>query len=213
MPLPKSRPTSWSDETLGDLYDFVYSRSAPGMEPYGTQDTRDQYFVERAFKRLSPGASILDVGCGDGRLMRKLALIGLDVDGVEVSPYLVEKLTLEGLRVRHLPASRLGEIESRSRDCVISSDVLEHLPSAEAAAAAIRDMARISRNLVLASVGMRPATKYPAALGIEQIVPDLHMTLKKPAWWIAEFEKYCRVEETLSMRAQTFIFCAVRGEE
>ena len=61
----------------GDIYDATYeSRAAAGENVHGEAD-----FVER----FAP-ASVLDAGCGTGRVGRELARRGLDVVGVDLDP-------------------------------------------------------------------------------------------------------------------------------
>jgi SAM-dependent methyltransferase len=61
----------------GDEYDVVYEeRAAAGQDIHGEAD-----FVHR------PGVrSVLDAGCGTGRVGRELARRGLDVTGVDIDP-------------------------------------------------------------------------------------------------------------------------------
>ena len=61
----------------GDAYDATYERrAAAGENVHGEAD-----FVER----FTPG-SVLDAGCGTGRVGRELARRGLDVVGVDLDP-------------------------------------------------------------------------------------------------------------------------------
>ena len=72
------RPNRWLDEkrsVSGDSYDATYERrAAAGANVHGEAD-----FVER----FAP-ASVLDAGCGTGRVGRELARRGLDVVGVDL---------------------------------------------------------------------------------------------------------------------------------
>jgi SAM-dependent methyltransferase len=61
----------------GDTYDATYARrAAAGEHVHGEAD-----FIER----LGP-ASVLDAGCGTGRVGRELARRGVDVVGVDLDP-------------------------------------------------------------------------------------------------------------------------------
>src|SRR5437868_9410747 len=61
----------------GDAYDARYDeRAAAGENVHGEAD-----FVERLAPR-----SVLDAGCGTGRVARELARRGIDVVGVDVDP-------------------------------------------------------------------------------------------------------------------------------
>jgi len=79
------------------------------------------------------GRKVLDIGCGQGELVRQLAGDGFAAYGVDVSPEQVELAHAQGLR--HV---RLGDFHEvlnspgEDWDAVIATDVLEHLDKAEA---------------------------------------------------------------------------------
>ena len=73
------RSNRWlqNENVSGDLYDATYERrAAAGENVHGEAD-----FVDR----FAP-ASVLDAGCGTGRVGRELARRGLDVVGVDLDP-------------------------------------------------------------------------------------------------------------------------------
>lgn len=64
----------------GDAYDVTYTRRAAGGENvHGEAD---------CLERLGP-ASVLDAGCGTGRVGRELARRGVDVVGVDIDPHML----------------------------------------------------------------------------------------------------------------------------
>jgi len=70
--------------------------------------------------------SVLDVGCGDGRLIARLRELGWQVEGVETDPAAVQAAAANGIH------ARLGYLESQSFsdktfDAVVMSHVVEHL--------------------------------------------------------------------------------------
>ena len=74
----------------GDVYDATYeSRAAAGENVHGEAD-----FVER----FAP-ASVLDAGCGTGRVGRELARRGLDVVGVDLDPAMLATARRKAPRV------------------------------------------------------------------------------------------------------------------
>jgi 2-polyprenyl-3-methyl-5-hydroxy-6-metoxy-1,4-benzoquinol methylase len=77
---------------------------------------------------LARGWRVLDIGCGQGELVRLLAADGFDAAGIDVSP--------EQVRVAHaagLDRVQLGDFHACLRaapggwDAVVATDVLEHL--------------------------------------------------------------------------------------
>jgi SAM-dependent methyltransferase len=76
-------PNRWlqSRSVSGDAYDATYERrAAAGEDVHGEAD-----FVGR----FSP-ASVLDAGCGTGRVGRELARRGVTVTGVDIDPEMLE---------------------------------------------------------------------------------------------------------------------------
>lgn len=91
--------------------------------------------------------SILDVGCGDGRVTHVLAERGFEMTGLDGSA-----TALARLRVPH----KRGEVDAidfpdDSFDLVLCTEVLEHLPG-EVHEGCLRELARVARSYVLVTV-------------------------------------------------------------
>jgi len=74
-----------------------------------------------------PAESILDVGCGNGAILRHLRKLDYSgLHGLEISRYAIERLRAEGIKMHYgaLPAISLPD---GSFDVVIASQVLEHI--------------------------------------------------------------------------------------
>jgi len=91
--------------------------------------------------------SVLDVGCGDGTLLRSVDRAIRKV-GVDIS-YTALSLVTAGDRV--LASSDILPFCDKEFDLVMSTEVLEHLP-AEVFEASCREIQRIARRYVLISV-------------------------------------------------------------
>ena len=86
-------------------------------------------FILDALSRLplKPGASILDIGCGDGLLFDRLAEFG-DVEGVEMDESSVTPSGRWADRIRVQPFDDSFD-PGRTYSLVLLLDVLEHLPN------------------------------------------------------------------------------------
>ena len=94
----------------GDAYDATYeSRAAAGENVHGEAD-----FVER----FAP-ASVLDAGCGTGRVGRELARRGLDVVGVDIDPEMLGTARRKAPRVDWRLADLATVDLARSFDAVV----------------------------------------------------------------------------------------------
>jgi ubiquinone/menaquinone biosynthesis C-methylase UbiE len=76
---------------------------------------------------LKPKMSILDVGCGNGSILRHLQKIGFnDLHGLELSDYAVRRLS--GERINMSKGNLINmPFADKSFDAVIASEVLEHV--------------------------------------------------------------------------------------
>ena len=77
--------------------------------------------------RLDPGAKVCDLGCGDGKLLSRMARLGYEAIGVEPDPDARAEAERKGLRVLPGTAEDLpAEVRGRKYDCVMMIHVLEH---------------------------------------------------------------------------------------
>lgn len=106
-----------------------------------------------------PDLTYLDLGCGEGQVMRAVAESGARVFGVDVSPDLVSGM--EGVVVARLPGIPLG---NSSVDGLFSVLTLEHI---EDHASFFREAARVSkRRGIMALVINHPTWTAPEATPI-----------------------------------------------
>jgi SAM-dependent methyltransferase len=97
---------------------------------------------------LGPGASVLDVGCGSGRLARALTDVGYAVLGLDASPPMVElarsHVPAARFEVRSLPTGKPGKLPDA--DAVVSTGhVLNYLDSPGDIAQALEELAAAVR--------------------------------------------------------------------
>ena len=117
----------------GEAYDSTYDRrAAAGENVHGEAD-----FVER----FAP-ASVLDAGCGTGRVGRELASRGLDVVGVDLDPEMLATARLKAPAVDWRLAD-LGTVDlGRSFDAVVMAGNVTIFLAPGSEAAVVSNMAR-----------------------------------------------------------------------
>jgi ubiquinone/menaquinone biosynthesis C-methylase UbiE len=86
---------------------------------------------------LSDGQRVLEVGCGQGHLTKRLADRGIDITGVDANPKASEIAGTD--RVLYMNGEDL-EFDDKSFDVVLSVHALEHIPPLDQA---ISEMARV----------------------------------------------------------------------
>jgi len=95
---------------------------------------RLQFIVATLKKHLPQGATVLDVGCGNGIISRGIGAEGFNVFGIDISDKAIEKalsLTkLPNVRFEQISAEQLVA-DGKRYDAVICSEVLEHLNQPE----------------------------------------------------------------------------------
>jgi methionine biosynthesis protein MetW len=99
--------------------------------------------------RIPPGASVLDVGCSDGRLLAWLRdCKGVDGRGIELAPERVAAAVARGLSVVQGDATRdLADFPSQSVDYAILSETLQAMAEPHRV---LEQLVRIGRRAVVA---------------------------------------------------------------
>lgn len=81
---------------------------------------------------IEPGSSVLDIGCGDGRLLEHLRETrGVEPRGVELSRRACDLARQKGLDVIQADVTADEWVAPEPVDYIVMSEVLEHLPSPE----------------------------------------------------------------------------------
>jgi ubiquinone/menaquinone biosynthesis C-methylase UbiE len=118
----------------------AYARLAAGVDRYRGSDTSEGQM--RALVAATVGATVLEVGAGNGELTERLAAAGHAVTAVEVARHSLDAIRARTPAVRavaaglpHLPFA------DRSFDTVVCAHTLEHIPRVWDAAAELRRVA------------------------------------------------------------------------
>ncbi len=92
-------------------------------------------------RRVGEGADVLEVGCGTGLVLERVAGFARRAEGVDLSPGMLDKARARGLTVREASATDLP-FDDASFDVAYSFKVLAHVPEIDRA---LREMARVVR--------------------------------------------------------------------
>ena len=123
-----------------DAFSADYERARGTNDPGGYHDLLDE--LEAGYvRRFGQDRDVLEVGCGTGLVLARLAEFARSAKGVDLSPGMLERAKLRGLDVVLGSATELP-FESGRFDVTCSFKVLAHVPAIEQA---LSEMARVTR--------------------------------------------------------------------
>jgi methionine biosynthesis protein MetW len=125
------RPIPLAQLDEGDFYDAYWSRRL-ALEPELTTTAPARAAIVSEF--VSPGSTLLDLGCGDGSFLHCLRerVPGLELRGADVAEPALAVARRRDLDVVHLDLADPDLAIPGRYDVVTALDVIEHVPDAEA---------------------------------------------------------------------------------
>lgn len=155
------------DEIERGKYEFtwshdVYRERSPGMR-----------FLDDALRRLNPpvGSSILDIGCGTGRVSHELRRRGFDVTALDIAENACREFDGPFLLCPVWNIPPVGTF-----DYGFCADVMEHLPT-EMVDQALQNITRVCRTVYFQIANFEDHGEMVGG-GVH-----LHLTVKPLDWW------------------------------
>jgi SAM-dependent methyltransferase len=108
----------------------------------------------RFIRGLAPGARVLEVGAGDGKLVALMRASGLDARGIDPSPAACAAARASGVEVNCVGVDD-AEVEPGAEDAVVLWHALEHFDDPAGALERIRGWLRPAGTLVVAVPNLR----------------------------------------------------------
>lgn len=99
-------------------------------------------------RRVGEGKRVLEVGCGTGLVLERIAAFASEAKGIDLSPGMLAHAKSRGLDVREADCTRLP-FDDASFDVACSFKVLAHVPDFDAAVAEMVRVVRPGGHLVL----------------------------------------------------------------
>lgn len=144
----------WNARAREDAFYFVDTRQAyraPDPERFWNAEELLDYFLSGLGVQIEPGDTVLEIGCGVGRITRVLAGRAREVIALDVSDEMLARaranLADASGNVRWLLGDgvSLEGIADGSVDKCVSIVVFQHFPSPEVAFGYVRELGRVLR--------------------------------------------------------------------
>lgn len=123
-----------------DEFSRRYERRRGQNDPGGYHELIDDLEVDFT-ARFARGKDVLEVGCGTGLILERLATFARTARGIDLSPGMLEKAKERGLDVQEGSVLALPYADA-SFDVCCSFKVLAHVPDIQGA---LREMLRVTR--------------------------------------------------------------------
>lgn len=119
------------------FYDYYAGRKVSGIGKY-LNERLAKIICRDVSSAVKKGASILEIGTGNGRIARKLHA-DYQYTGIEANPALTQQLNNENINVTCQRVPPLN-VNTASQDAIIIIHVLEHMKNLETVHALFQDM-------------------------------------------------------------------------
>ena len=121
--------------------------------------------------------SVIEIGCGNGKLCTSLAGLGFDVTGADIFNNEIVYDRVGYKFKQHDLTKHPYPFADKEFDYCVSFDVLEHFPTKDIDAT-LKEMARICKSGIILAVSCTGAA-------------PLHLTVESPGWWLDKLIENC----------------------
>lgn len=164
-----------------------FSKTKQGLDFTCKGDWQKQYveFVSRVFPDIKkPGVKAMDFGCALGATTSAFNDAGIDMVGLDCSPWYVENTPFENMKGKLYSYTNKMPFATKSFDFIHSQQTIEHIPE-DVLPSVFKELFRISK---------RGCILYLATLGhsdepLEERDDPTHITCYGAGFWLPLFEK------------------------
>ncbi|MCH7782306.1 methyltransferase domain-containing protein [candidate division KSB1 bacterium] len=177
-----TKPADDEADTERQKYEQIWSHDSYREKSPGLDNADKISLIPELRKRGC--RSVLDAGCGSGKLMQRLMtehadefdVHGFDISGNCLDPY------FDGMKNEVLTVGCLWNRDDLpgEYDAVICTDVMEHIPT-DRVPAVLENLRRCTRKFAYFAIALFPDGFGPLLIG-----EPLHLTVERPGWWFAK---------------------------
>ncbi|MEK6889402.1 MAG: class I SAM-dependent methyltransferase [Nanoarchaeota archaeon] len=135
---------SWVGEGIEDFTEGIYSRYSK-LDYFKAQNNQHNYLLDQI--KCVDGAKILDIGCGNGNLLKVAKKRGAIAEGITISPIQVKRCKEKCLKVEFMDYKDIGKEWNGKYSGVVANGSMEHFVSPQEALEGKQD--EIYRNMFL----------------------------------------------------------------
>lgn len=184
-----------------EKYDRIW-RSFPEYRETSPSDYLFPVFLSYFAKEIAPSHSIIDFGCGPGKLAFTALKHNLSIHLVDISEHCLDpEVFLLHIKKKVLfSQSSLWDLPKTlfPAEWIICFDVLEHIPEK-----------KIDACLKEMSLRMKKGGFFSICLQKEQfgeiVGESLHLTLKPANWWREKINVYFKIDKEFSSGDKNFV--------
>jgi SAM-dependent methyltransferase len=154
VPARNTAKEFWNARAREDAFHFVDNRLEyrnPDTEQFWRDGERDLLtLLGELDLSLASTDSVVEIGCGLGRLTRAIAARAADVRALDVSPEMLARAREHNAHLATVTwlegdGSSLGPVESSSADACVSHVVFQHIPDPAITLGYVREIGRVLR--------------------------------------------------------------------
>jgi SAM-dependent methyltransferase len=152
MPTGGDMREFWDERAREDAFWFVDSRleyGSPDVEKFWADGAADlQQLLDMVDAEIRPQDTVIDIGCGLGRLSRAAAAKAQRVIAIDISAEMLEQARaynghLDNVTWIHGDGTSLAGIDDGVADAMVSHVVFQHIPDPKVTLGYVTDMGRV----------------------------------------------------------------------